>query len=292
GELREGCPVCLLLPISSIYVFCLLIACSSPPLPELRPRFLFPFPPVCDRIGVRHHSFFRLIFSSLYTIITCIHFLPSQPTIISSRFNHPWFLLVVVQEINPSVLHERCFSCLSSRPTCVVLSTIIRNVSSGVELLGHRGFLPSCCDKRDIGQAVDATILLIIFHDDVIVVHCMVLTISVCLFLLTCIFFMRNMSSCSSFLSQPELEDLPLALNLTLVVSMLISLYPLGLTFAQAKLHPRAGKQPAKYALNQLTLVTMKLQTAVFTMLAKNGHVPCLPPFPSVARARRNNYCS
>uniref|UniRef100_A0A8C4QLH9 Solute carrier family 51 alpha subunit n=1 Tax=Eptatretus burgeri TaxID=7764 RepID=A0A8C4QLH9_EPTBU len=88
---------------------------------------------------------------------------------------------------------------------------------------------------------------------------------------------------------KPELEDLPLALNLTLVVSMLISLYPLGLTFAQAKLHPRAGKQPAKYALNQLTLVTMKLQTAVFTMLAKNGHVPCLPPFPSVARARQMN---
>uniref|UniRef100_UPI00358E6089 organic solute transporter subunit alpha-like n=1 Tax=Myxine glutinosa TaxID=7769 RepID=UPI00358E6089 len=88
---------------------------------------------------------------------------------------------------------------------------------------------------------------------------------------------------------KPELENLPLGLNLTLVASMLISLYPLGLTFAQVRLHPRPGKQPVKYALNQLTLLTMKLQPAVFTMLAKNGYVPCSPPFPSLARAEHMN---
>ncbi|XP_064420748.1 organic solute transporter subunit alpha-like [Latimeria chalumnae] len=68
------------------------------------------------------------------------------------------------------------------------------------------------------------------------------------------------------------------------VVTFILSLWPVGILFNQAKTNLTNCKIGPKFALNQSVLILSQAQSGIINQLVNTGIVECVPPFSSKAR--------
>ncbi|XP_023698551.2 organic solute transporter subunit alpha-like isoform X1 [Paramormyrops kingsleyae] len=86
-----------------------------------------------------------------------------------------------------------------------------------------------------------------------------------------------------------EVKEAFLWITLLSVAAFLLSLWLLGIMFAQAKLDLSKCNIVPKFALNQCVVVLSQAQSGIVDVLVSTGTISCVPPFSARARGTYGN---
>ncbi|XP_048885458.1 organic solute transporter subunit alpha-like isoform X5 [Brienomyrus brachyistius] len=81
-----------------------------------------------------------------------------------------------------------------------------------------------------------------------------------------------------------EVKEAFLWITLLSVAAFLLSLWPIGIVFAQAQLELSKRNIVPKFALNQCVVVLSQAQSGIMDVLISTGTISCVPPFSARAR--------